>query len=144
MGLMQIHGYQESAAAARISCNMSVGDPKDAFAVYPLTARSASFRCVHYRGRLGFGTALPQPYARPSTILCDELDASRFEGLLHSPKIIRKDLRRIVNLFHPPEPTIATVEPGATLPFSTPHSKPVGRMSLSMTSASSSAPSGIG
>ncbi len=39
---------------------------------------------------------------------------------------------------------MATLEPGATLPFSTPHSKPVGRMSLSMTSASSSAPAGIG
>ena len=39
---------------------------------------------------------------------------------------------------------MATVDPGWTLPFSTPHSKPVGRMSLSMTSASSSAPSGIG
>ncbi len=43
-----------------------------------------------------------------------------------------------------PEPTMATVEPGWTLPFSTPHSKPVGRMSLSITSASSSAPAGMG
>src|SRR6187200_3336639 len=43
-----------------------------------------------------------------------------------------------------PEPTIATVEPGATLPFKTPHSKPVGRISLNITSASSSAPAGIG
>ncbi len=42
-----------------------------------------------------------------------------------------------------PEPTMATVEPGATLPFRTPHSKPVGRMSLSITRASSSAPAGI-
>ncbi len=43
-----------------------------------------------------------------------------------------------------PEPTMATVEPGWTFPLSTPHSKPVGRMSLNMTNASSSAPSGIG
>ncbi len=43
-----------------------------------------------------------------------------------------------------PEPTIATLDPGATLPLSTPHSKPVGRMSLSITKASSSAPAGMG
>src|ERR1700680_1220686 len=39
---------------------------------------------------------------------------------------------------------MATVLPGCTFPFSTPHSKPVGRMSDSMTSASSSAPAGMG
>ena len=43
-----------------------------------------------------------------------------------------------------PEPTIATVDAIWTLPLRTPHSKPVGRMSLSMTSASSSLPGGIG
>src|SRR3981189_1928623 len=42
-----------------------------------------------------------------------------------------------------PAPTIATVEPGFTFPLSSPHSKPVGRMSLSMTSASSSAAAGM-
>jgi hypothetical protein len=41
-----------------------------------------------------------------------------------------------------PPPTIATVSPGFTCPLSTPISNPVGRMSLSMTSASSSAPFG--
>ena len=43
-----------------------------------------------------------------------------------------------------PAPTMASVAPGSTLPLRTPHSNPVGRMSLSMTRASSSAPSGIG
>jgi hypothetical protein len=37
---------------------------------------------------------------------------------------------------------LATVDPGRTLPLSTPHSKPVGRMLLSITSTSSSAPAG--
>ncbi|MCS3453925.1 repressor LexA [Bradyrhizobium elkanii USDA 61] len=37
---------------------------------------------------------------------------------------------------------MATAEPGEILPLSTPHSNPVGRMSLSMTKASSSTPSG--
>ena len=41
-----------------------------------------------------------------------------------------------------PAPTMATVSPGLTCPLRTPHSKPVGRMSLSMASASSSAPGG--
>src|SRR5664280_3390262 len=36
----------------------------------------------------------------------------------------------------------ATVSPGLIWPFRTPHSKPVGRMSLSITSASSSDPLG--
>ena len=36
-----------------------------------------------------------------------------------------------------PEPTTATTSPGATCPFRTPISKPVGRMSESMIAASS-------
>src|SRR6266516_5968048 len=42
-----------------------------------------------------------------------------------------------------PEPTMATVPPCCTFPLRTPHSRPVGRISLSMTKAFSSSPSGI-
>ena len=43
-----------------------------------------------------------------------------------------------------PAPIIATVEPRCILPFSTPHSKPVGRISLKRTRASSSVSAGMG
>src|SRR5262249_18255862 len=41
-----------------------------------------------------------------------------------------------------PAPTMAMVSPGFTWPFRTPHSKPVGKMSLSITSTSSSTSAG--
>ncbi|KAG9796052.1 P-loop containing nucleoside triphosphate hydrolase protein, partial [Aureobasidium melanogenum] len=41
-----------------------------------------------------------------------------------------------------PAPTMATVDPGCTFPFNTPHSRPVGKMSESITSPFSSTPAG--
>ncbi len=75
--------------------------------------------------------------------LIDSATRQRLPDDAKARMALRIALAQTLALGTPPHAAIATVLPGTTLPLRTPHSKPVGKISLSITRASSSTPSGM-
>ncbi len=125
----------------------------------PGRTRSAHSSKVSGMPTASMATSAPSPLLRPlttssgsSTSLltvtsapnCERAFSRRESALSMATTVLGPYRRAVIIAANPtgPAPTIATTSPGWTLPFSTPTSKPVGRMSDRNSTCSSLSPSG--